>query len=179
MIVQQRSFEGAFILNLRAFSDERGYFKEVYSQGRYAEVGIADTFVQDNISYSKRGVLRGLHSDPRMAKLVEVVRGEVFDIMVDLRKGSPTYLRWQGIALREGEHAQLYIPRGFLHGFLTLSEEAHFHYKQSAMYAPEHEFGVAWNDPDIGIEWPLASGERPLLSPKDAANPTLRELGLL
>lgn len=179
MIVQHLPFEGAFILNLRAFSDERGYFKEVYSEARYSEVGITERFVQDNISYSRHGVLRGLHADPRMSKLVEVVRGEVFDIIVDLRPSSPTYLMWQGIYLRENEHLQLYIPPNFLHGFLVLSDDVSLHYKQSAMYDPTQEFGVAWNDPDIGIEWPLEPNELPILSPKDAANPTLRERGLL
>lgn len=167
---------GSFLLQLDNFADERGAFKEVYSEPRYRAAGIAETFVQDNLSRSVRGVLRGLHGDPAMAKLVQVVHGEVFDVIVDLRPASPTFGAWHGERLAAQEHRQLYIPSGFLHGFLTLSEEALFLYKQSAVYAPEREVGIAWNDPDLAIAWPL-DGSRPLLSAKDRHNPTLRERG--
>lgn len=157
------------------FTDGRGGFKEVYATTRYRDVGINDVFVQDNLSWSRRGTLRGLHGDLRMAKLVQVLAGEVYDVIVDLRPESATYRHWHGVHLRGDEHTQLYVPRGFLHGFLALAEGSVVLYKQSALYDPASEFGVAWNDPSLAIAWPL-SGESPLLSAKDAANPTLREL---
>lgn len=169
---------GAFLLTPAVFSDDRGFFKEVYAEPRYAEAGIKDAFIQDNVSVSRRLTLRGLHSDPRMAKLVQVLDGEAYDVIVDLRKDSPTYLKWAGVRLTSESHHQIYIPRGFLHGFLALSERVIFSYKQSALYNPSSEVAVAWNDPDLAVEWPL-EGDAPLLSPKDARNPTLRELGYL
>lgn len=168
---------GVQLLPVREFSDERGAFMETYAADRFQAIGIDNLFVQDNLSRSRRGVLRGLHSDPRMSKLVQVIRGEVYDVVVDLREQSPSHLHWFGLHLRAQEPQQLYIPCGFLHGFLALTDEVIFSYKQSARYDPSQEFGVAWNDPDLQIAWPL-SGQAPLLSPKDAQNPTLRELGL-
>jgi dTDP-4-dehydrorhamnose 3,5-epimerase len=167
---------GAFVLIPNVHADDRGYFKEIFSAPRYRAAGVHDEFVQDNVSYSKRGVIRGLHADPRMAKLVQVLSGSAFDVMVDLRRESPTYLQWYGHELNAAEHTQLYIPAGFLHGFLALSDDVVFLYKQSATYDPATEFGVVWNDPDLAIDWPL-DGLMPQLSPKDASNPTLRELG--
>lgn len=169
--------DGSLRLRPAAFEDARGSFMEVYAEPRYRALGIAETFVQDNLSISKRGVLRGLHGDPRMAKLVQVIRGEVYDAIVDLRRESPTFRRWTGVRLKAEERTQLYIPAGFLHGFLALSDDVIFLYKQTATYDPSHEFGVAWNDPDLAIEWPLHGA--PTLSEKDAANKTLRELGYL
>jgi dTDP-4-dehydrorhamnose 3,5-epimerase len=166
----------SLLLQPRIFQDERGFFSEFYSQARYENAGIHDRFVQDNVSYSHRGVLRGLHGDWRMSKLVGVLRGEVFDVIVDIRQGSQTYGRWFGVTLRADEHRQLYVPRGFLHGFLALTDDVLFVYKQSALYDPASEFGVAWNDSDLAIEWPL-EGLEPTVSAKDAANPPLRELG--
>jgi dTDP-4-dehydrorhamnose 3,5-epimerase len=162
----------------RAFADERGHFKETYSASRYRDAGIAERFVQDNLSLSARFVLRGLHADPRMAKLVQVLTGSAYDAIVDLRRESPTFMRWHAVTLRACEHTQLYIPAGCLHGFLALEDGTLLSYKQSAEYDPATEFGIAWNDPDLGIDWPL-HGASPLLSPKDAANPTLRERGWL
>ena len=175
MIREELPILGALRLRLRVFSDERGHFKEVYASARYGDAGIDEVFVQDNISLSSRGTLRGLHGDARMAKLVHVLAGEAFDVIVDARVGSPTYGKWHGEYLRAGEHVQLYIPPGCLHGFLSLADGTILAYKQSALYDPASEVGVAWNDPDIGIGWPLGDAE-PLLSAKDARNPRLREL---
>jgi dTDP-4-dehydrorhamnose 3,5-epimerase len=166
---------GALRLRLRAFADRRGYFKETYTNERYRDAGITEAFVQDNVSLSNRGTLRGLHGDARMAKLVHVLVGEAFDVIVDARRGSPTYGKWHGEYLRGNEHVQLYIPAGCLHGFLSLADGTILSYKQSAVYDPTTEVGVAWNDPDIAIAWPL-DGLTPLLSAKDARNPALAEL---
>jgi dTDP-4-dehydrorhamnose 3,5-epimerase len=175
MEIEQLPLAGALRLEPRVFVDERGFFKETYSLDRYCEYGITDLFVQDNISLSHRDVLRGLHGDPRLAKIIGVVSGSVFDVIVDLRPRSPTYLRWWGGPLDAAGGKQIYIPRGFLHGFLALEDATILAYKQSAPYDPASEFGVAWDDADLGIEWPLA-GRRPILSPRDAANPSLASL---
>jgi dTDP-4-dehydrorhamnose 3,5-epimerase len=166
---------GATILRPAVYSDDRGYFKEAYSRERYRAAGIVEEFVQDNVSSSRRGALRGLHADPRMAKLVQVLAGQAYDVVVDVRPESPTYLAWHGEYLRAGEHKQFYIPAGCLHGFLALEDDTVLLYKQSALYDPATEFGVAWNDPEFAIAWPL-DGLEPLLSSKDARNPTWREL---
>jgi dTDP-4-dehydrorhamnose 3,5-epimerase len=175
MEIEQLPLPGALMLTPRVFTDERGFFKETYSLERYRGFGVAETFVQDNLSLSHRGVLRGLHGDWRMAKLVGVVRGSAFDAIVDLRPQSATYRRSWTRTLTAAEGTQLYVPRGFLHGFLALEDETIFAYKQSAPYDPAVEFAVAWNDPELGIEWPLA-GKPPILSARDAANPTLASL---
>ncbi len=177
MKIQPLPVAGALSIVPDVFSDDRGYFKEVYAARRYAAAGIGETFVQDNLSRSGLGVLRGLHADPRMAKLVQVLRGEAFDVIVDIRAQSPTYRRWCAAHLRGEDHAQLYVPAGCLHGYLSLSEDVLFLYKQSALYDPATEFGIAWNDPELAIPWPL-DGRIPRLSAKDAANPTLAERGL-
>lgn len=163
---------GALLLRPKAFSDDRGYFKETYSRERYREAGIRDEFVQDNVSLSCRGTLRGLHGDPRMAKLVQVLAGEAYDVLVDARSESPTYGHWYGEHLRADDHTQLYIPAGCLHGFLSLADGTLLAYKQSALYDPSQEIGVAWNDPALNIAWPL-NGLTPLLSQKDRENPPL------
>jgi dTDP-4-dehydrorhamnose 3,5-epimerase len=175
MQVESLPIAGAVRLTLQAFSDDRGFFKEAFRASLYAESGIREAFVQDNVSESKAMTLRGLHGDPRMAKLVQVLQGSVFDVLVDVRRDSPTYLKSHGEILRAGEHIQLYIPAGCLHGFLALEDGTIFTYKQTAEYDPALEFGVAWNDPDLGIAWPLA-GASPRLSQKDALNPRLRDL---
>jgi dTDP-4-dehydrorhamnose 3,5-epimerase len=163
------------VLAPRIFTDERGLFRELYSRERYRGHGIEDAFVQDNLSVSRRDVLRGLHGDARMAKLVGVVRGSAFDVIVDFRPGSPTYRRWFGTTLSARDGRQIYVPRGFLHGFLALEDDTMLAYKQSAPYDPAREFSVAWNDADLAIEWPLGA-RLPILSPRDAASPTLRSL---
>lgn len=167
-------FDGAFLIRLPAFADDRGLFKETYVRTKYRTLGITDDFVQDNVSFSRRGVLRGLHADPQMSKLVYVLRGEVFDVMVDARQSSPAFGQWEGVHLRAQDHTQLYIPAGFLHGFLALTDEVVFCYKQSAEYAPEREIGVQWDDPDLAIAWPLNSPAE--VSPKDLRNRRFREV---
>ncbi|HEY5340013.1 MAG TPA: dTDP-4-dehydrorhamnose 3,5-epimerase [Candidatus Aquilonibacter sp.] len=169
---------GSFTIVPTVFEDERGSFKETFSASRYRTAGIGDTFVQDNLSVSHRLVLRGLHGDPRMAKLVQVVRGRAYDVLADVRPGSPTFMRWHAVVLGEGEHTQVYIPAGCLHGFLALEDATMLSYKQSAEYDPATEFGIAWDDPDLAIAWPLG-GAAALLSDKDRQNPTLRRRGLL
>jgi dTDP-4-dehydrorhamnose 3,5-epimerase len=178
MQVESLSIAGALKIVPRAFADDRGYFKEVFRSSAYAQLGLQEPFVQDNVSASKARVLRGLHGDVRMAKLVQVLRGSAFDVIVDLRKESPSYMRWISVTLEAASHAQLYIPAGCLHGFLALEDETLLTYKQTAEYDPAYEIGIAWNDPDLSIAWPL-DGAHPILSAKDAANPTLRERGLL
>ncbi|HET9031006.1 MAG TPA: dTDP-4-dehydrorhamnose 3,5-epimerase [Candidatus Aquilonibacter sp.] len=178
MNVARTAIDGALEITPAVFADDRGYFKEMYAVTRFRDAGIAQPFLQDNVSLSKRLTLRGLHSDPRMAKLVQVLRGSAYDVIVDIRKGSPSYLRWIALTLTEKNHKQLYIPAGCLHGFLALEDDTLLVYKQTAEYDPRQEIGVAWNDPDLRIDWPLRA-EPPLLSVKDAANRTLRELGYL
>jgi len=178
MDVQPLPIAGALEIVPRVFSDERGYFKETFSVSRYRAAGVSESFVQDNLSRSRALTLRGLHADPRMVKLVQVLRGSAFDVIVDVRPQSPTFLKWHGATLRANEHTQLYIPAGCLHGFLALEDETLLAYKQNAEYDPATEIGVAWDDPDLAIAWPL-EGATPSLSAKDAKNPTLRELGYL
>lgn len=162
---------GALLIAPDVFADERGFFKESFSAQRYRAIGLTEAFVQDNVSVSKKHVLRGLHGDARMSKLVQVLRGEAFDVIVDVRKNSPTYGLWEGFSLTEDNHAQLYIPAGCLHGFMAMTNDVILSYKQSATYDPTHEFSVRWNDPTLGVVWPLV-GE-PKLSAKDAAAPLL------
>lgn len=161
------------LITPKVFGDDRGHFFESYQAERYAEAGIGP-FVQDNCSRSRRGILRGLHfQEPRaQGKLVQVTSGTVFDVAVDIRRGSPRFGEWVGVELSSERHDQLWVPPGFAHGFCVLSESADFHYKCTDYYAPECEHGVAWNDPDLGIEWPV---DQPLLSPKDAAAPRLKD----
>ena len=150
------------------FKDNRGFFKETFHEPRYAQFGIRGPFVQDNVSLSSRGVLRGMHYDLRMAKLVQTLFGRVFDVVVDMREGSPTYKHWDGFELTAENHYQVYIPPGVAHGFLTLSDKAVVMYKQSALYDPAQERAISWRDPSVNIEWPL-NGSQPVLSEKDAA----------
>lgn len=165
---------GVVYLGRPAQRDRRGAFRRIFSQTEYAGVGIEDDFVEDNCSYSVRGVLRGLHYDFRLAKFVQVLDGEIFDAIVDVRRGSPTFGQWESFALTAHGCEQLYVPRGFAHGFYVLSENATVSYKQTAPYDPAAEGQVRWNDPAIGIEWPLA-GE-PILSEKDRVAPWLAEV---
>lgn len=169
------SIEGLIVVEARAFGDERGSFMEVYRKTCFSEAGIDCDFVQDNHSSSVKGVLRGLHYqiEHPQAKLVYVVRGEVFDVAVDLRPESPTYGRWDGAVLSAENHRELFIPRGFAHGFLVLSDEAEFCYKCDDIYHPGDEGGIRWDDPTIGIDWPLEPGAQPILSEKDLRHPYL------
>ncbi|MBB3102594.1 dTDP-4-dehydrorhamnose 3,5-epimerase [Azomonas macrocytogenes] len=176
MNVIETSIPDVLIIEPKVFGDERGFFYESFNAARFTEAtGIRRDFVQDNHSKSQRGVLRGLHyqiSQPQ-GKLVRVVAGEVFDVAVDLRKTSPTFGRWAGVHLSAQNHRQLWIPEGFAHGFLVLSETAEFLYKTTDYYAPAHERALLWSDPELGIEWPLQ--EAPQLSQKDAAGLRLSE----
>jgi dTDP-4-dehydrorhamnose 3,5-epimerase len=167
---------GVLIVEPKVFGDERGFFMETYRRDRYEEQGIPGTLVQDNLSYSRRGVLRGLHLQCPYAqgKLVQVFRGEVFDVAVDIRRGSPTFGRWVGIRLSGENKRQLWVPPGFAHGFCVTGSDALFGYKCSDFYHPETEFSVRWDDPHIGIEWPLDGA--PELSPKDVGAPLLRDI---
>jgi dTDP-4-dehydrorhamnose 3,5-epimerase len=155
------------------FSDDRGFFMETYHLDRFRDAGIAETFVQDNHSRSARGVLRGLHyQEPNgQGKLVRCTRGALFDVAVDIRTGSPAFARWFGVELSEENRLLLWIPPGFAHGFCALTDVADLVYKCTALYDAAADRSIAWNDPEIGIEWPLST---PRLSPKDAAAPTLR-----
>jgi dTDP-4-dehydrorhamnose 3,5-epimerase len=151
------------------FEDDRGFFKETWSDPKYADVGLDVRWQQDSCSWSTRNVIRGVHYDFRMAKFVQALHGRIFDVIVDLRRDSPTYLQWQGFLLSDRNHSQLYVPAGFGHGFLALDDDVVVHYKNSVPYDPSKEGAVSWRNPRIGIVWPLV-GE-PRLSPKDAAVP--------
>lgn len=167
---------GMYIVEPTVFGDARGYFMETYQAEDFRAAGIDVDFVQDNQSRSRKGVLRGLHFQKRyaQAKLVRVLSGEVFDAAVDLRAGSPTFGRWSGRILSGENRLQMFIPRGFAHGFLVLSDEAEFTYKCDAFYHPEDEGGILWNDPDIGIDWPIPPGTSPLISAKDERHPSFQ-----
>jgi len=169
--------EGLVVLEPKVFGDERGFFMESYNERVFRDLtGASPVFVQDNHSRSGRGVLRGLHYQVQQAqgKLVRVVQGAVFDVAVDLRRGSPTFGRWHGVELSADNRRQFWVPAGFAHGFLVLSETADFLYKTTDYYAPQHERCVAWNDPAIGIDWPLAGAE-PKLSAKDRSGTSLAQ----
>ena len=176
MQVHETELVGGVVIEPRVFEDERGYFYETWSAQRYAEHGLPSVFVQDNLSRSRRGTLRGLHlqSPPHgQGKLVFVLEGEVFDVAVDVRAGSPSFGRWVGQTLSAKNRRQLYVPPGFAHGFCVVSEEALFAYKCTEYYAPAAELSVLWNDPEIGIAWPITA---PVLSKKDAAGVPLRDV---
>ncbi len=163
------------IIQPRVFSDARGFFLETFHSQKYSRAGIRKPFVQDNHSHSGQGVLRGLHYQLKQpqAKLLYVVRGAIFDVAVDIRRGSPTFGQWVGVELSSENKRQLYVPEGFAHGFQVLSKEADVIYKCTDLYAPGDEYGILWNDPDIGIEWPFPG--KALLSDKDRDYPPLRE----
>lgn len=156
MKVKEFKIEGLKLIEPKVFGDSRGFFKESWNQKSYEEIGINNSFVQDNLSFSERSVLRGLHlQNPHpQGKLVSVLQGEVFDVAVDLRKNSPTFGEWQGVTLSSENHLQFWVPPGFAHGFLVCSKTALFTYKCTDIYSPNMEYGVKWNDPDIGIVWP-------------------------
>ena len=176
--VETTPIEGLFVITPTVFGDERGYFMETYNIADFKEAGIDCEFVQDNQSASKKGVLRGLHFqiEHSQAKLVRVFHGEVFDVAVDMRKGSKTYGKWFGVRLSEENKKMLFIPKNFAHGFLVLSDFAEFTYKCTDLYHPGDEGGIIYNDPDIGIDWPIPDGMELILSDKDKKWPTLKEL---
>ncbi len=177
MKVIKTAIEDVVIIEPEVFGDSRGYFFESYSQKKFDEQVRPVKFVQDNESKSKYGVLRGLHfqkGKDAQSKLVRVVKGRVLDVAVDIRKGSPTFGKYVAVELTEDNHRQLFVPRGFAHGFSVLSEEVIFQYKCDNLYAPQSEGAIAWNDPDVGIDWQIPA-EDVLLSAKDSAHPMLKD----
>lgn len=180
MQVIDTQLEGVKIIEPRVFGDSRGFFMESWNQKVYEDSGLPTHFVQDNHSRSAQGVLRGLHFQVQQpqGKLVRVTNGEVFDVAVDIRPSSPTYSQWVGVNLSAENHRLFYIPPGFAHGFYVISKTADFQYKCTEYYAPQHERSLRWNDPTIGIEWPLVDGEPPTLSDKDADCPFLEHLDI-
>lgn len=168
---------GVLIIEPDVFKDQRGYFMELWNQKRFAATGLDVNFVQDNLSYSTRGVLRGLHfQNPNaQGKLVYVLQGEVFDVAVDIRVGSPTFKKWVGVILSSENKRQFYIPEGFAHGYCVLSETALFTYKCTDFFNPSAEAGIKWDDTDIGIDWPIRN---PILSDKDQKNKYLQEMNV-
>ena len=169
------------LITPRVFGDDRGFFMETWQRRKFAEAGIDVDFVQDNHSRSARGALRGLHYQVKQpqGKLVRATVGEVFDVAVDIRRGSPTFGRWVGRRLSAENKQMLWIPPGFAHGFYVMSEIGEFQYKCTDYYAPEHERCIRWNDPTIGIEWPIKHHERPLLSERDRAGKSLKDIETL
>lgn len=167
MEVTKTRVDGVLLIKPKVFGDERGYFVETYQKERYSEIGITHPFVQDNHSMSRRGILRGLHYQTKhpQGKLVMVSLGAVFDVAVDIRPDSPTFGKWFGAILSQENQHQLWIPPGLAHGFLVLSDIAHFHYKCTDFYDPKNEASILWNDPELNIEWPFA--EDVVLSQKD------------
>ncbi len=179
MEFEKTKIEGVLIIKPKVFGDNRGFFMETYNENDFKAQGLNYVFVQDNHSKSTKGVLRGLHFQKKhpQTKLVRVIRGEVFDVAVDLRKGSKTYGKWVGEVLSEDNKKMLLIPKGFAHGFVVLSDEAEFVYKCDDVYHPEDEGGIAYNDSEIGIDWPIK--DNLLLSEKDKKHPTLKESGFV
>lgn len=177
MKIHLTNFPDVFLIEPQLYPDERGYFFELYHDQKYQELGLPARFVQDNYSRSRQGTLRGLHYQIHQpqGKLVQVTVGKIFDVAVDLRRKSSSFGKWTGVILSAENRYQLWIPPGFAHGFYVLSEWAEVLYKVTDYYAPEWDRTLLWNDPDLGIAWPLRSGEVPLLSAKDAAGKLLRE----
>jgi dTDP-4-dehydrorhamnose 3,5-epimerase len=175
MNVTPTRLPGLLTIEPRIFRDARGYFLETWNLARYAEAGVTATFIQDNLSVSAPGVLRGLHLQwpTAQAKLISVVAGAVFDVAVDVRVGSPTFGEWFGVTLSAEDHRQLYVPEGFAHGFVVTDGPATVCYKVNAPYTPADELTVAWDDPDLAVSWPVGS---PLLSPKDREGRRLRDI---
>ncbi len=176
LVVQETKLPEVKIVIPVVYHDDRGFFLETYHAPKYLELGIPSTFVQDNHSHSRKGVLRGLHyqlNHPQ-AKLIYVTYGEIYDVAVDIRIGSPTFGQWVGHHLSGENHHQLYIPEGFAHGFYVLSDRADVIYKCSDVYVPGDEYGIAWNDPQLNIDWPLSG--TPIVSPKDSQLPFLADV---
>ena len=175
MRCEPTALPGVVVVTPRVYRDPRGLFLETYHAQKYRDAGIAATFVQDNLSRSVRGTLRGLHAQRRrpQGKLIRVVEGEIFDVAVDIRRGSPTFARWMGVCLSGENFCQCYVPPGFAHGFCVLSDSAVVEYKCTDFYDPSDELGMIWNDPDIGIAWPMPE---PILSARDGSAPRLRDV---
>lgn len=175
MIFQKLSIPDVVLIEAPIFEDDRGFFRETFHSKKFEHAGLRTNFVQDNHSYSVKGVLRGLHyqiNQPQ-GKLINVIKGTIFDVAVDLRRSSPTFGDWVGEYLTEENKHQLWVPEGFAHGFLVLSESAHVVYKCTDSYAPSYERTILWNDPEVGIEWPLMGIKGPLLAKKDLSGSSL------
>lgn len=172
MQIKSLRLAGLKLIIPQVFFDERGYFYETYQSKRYQEIG---SFVQDNLSFSCQNAVRGLHfqSSPGQAKLISCLQGEIWDVAVDIRESSPTYLQWEAVTLSDQNHHQFYIPVGFAHGFCVLSKEALVHYKVSTLYNPETEKSIRWDDPDLKVAWPI---KEPVLSPRDRVSPYFKEV---
>ena len=177
MKVEKTKLDGVLIIKPEIFEDDRGFFLESFNKDRYKEAGISLDFVQDNHSRSSKGVLRGLHYQKTkpQGKLVRVVKGEVFDVAVDIRENSPTFGQWEAVTLTEQNKIQFWVPPGFAHGFLVLSDTADFEYKCTDYYDPYDEGSLSWEDPYLGIKWPLVNGSLPKLSDKDAAGLSFKD----
>ncbi|MDL2297784.1 dTDP-4-dehydrorhamnose 3,5-epimerase [Synergistaceae bacterium OttesenSCG-928-D05] len=175
MEIQVSAFPGLLFIKPKIFGDSRGWFYESWNKAQYECIGITENFVQDNISFSSKSVLRGLHYQKpySQGKLVSVLHGEVWDVVVDLRKSAPSFGKWQGFTLTGEKKEQLYVPEGFAHGFCVLSETALFQYKCTDKYSPESEHGIIWNDPSLQIPWPV---DAPIISEKDSHHPKILEL---
>ena len=173
--ISKTALPGVLLIEPHVFEDNRGFFMETFHQSKYETAGIEAVFVQDNYSHSKRAILRGLHYQlkNRQAKLVYVIRGEIFDVVVDIRQGSPFFGQWVGTVLSSENRQQIFVPEGFAHGFCVLSETADVMYKCTDFYAPGDEYGVHWADPAIKIDWPITD---PILSEKDSENPNLKDI---
>lgn len=174
--IERLSIQDIILIRSTAYQDERGFFMETYKYSEYSTFGVKDRFVQDNYSRSIYGVIRGLHYQKRpraQGKLIQVNQGEIFDVSVDIRKGSPTFGRWVGIGLSAEDRQLLYVPVGFAHGFCVISQTAEVLYKVTEEYSPFHEDGIVWDDPDIAIDWPV---KNPILSKKDKAHPCLKNI---
>lgn len=171
------NLEGLLLVKSDVYKDDRGYFVEMYKDSAFKDLGLP-AFVQDNFSFSIKGVLRGLHyqlAPKEQGKLVRCLEGKIWDVAVDIRKNSPTYGKWQGMELSEGDGKAMFVPAGFAHGFVTLSEVARVYYKTTAEYAPDLERGIVWNDPDLSIVWPV---KNPILASRDAAFPEFKVLSV-
>lgn len=175
MKVSQTGLEGVLLIEPRVFEDARGSFLEAYQEVRYADAGVRGPFVQDNLVQSERHVLRGLHLQKPygQGKLVQVLEGEIFDVAVDVRPGSPTFCQWTAATLSAANHRQIFVPPEFAHGYVVVSEGALVSYKTTEVYTPDAELAVAWNDPEIGIDWPV---ENPVLNERDGMAPRLSEI---
>lgn len=175
MHVESTAIPGVLLISPKVFADPRGFFVETYHEERYAAAGMSAHFVQDNHSQSAKGTLRGLHAQLKrpQAKLVRCIEGSIWDVAVDVRVGSPTFGKWVGAELSAATAMQIYVPVGFVHGFAVLSERAQVEYKCSDVYVPDDQFSVRWNDPELGVHWPLTD---PLLSDKDRDAPLLRDV---
>ena len=183
MTFTETKLKGVYIVEPKVFGDHRGWFEESWSKASFEAGGMFYDFVQDNHSFSaKKGTLRGLHfqhGSYSQAKLVRCIRGEILDVAVDLRHDSPTYKQWTGVVLSAENHLELLVPRGFAHGFVTLTDDVEFLYRVDNIYAPEHEASIRYDDPEIGVDWGFKEGEKPILAAKDEAAPYLKDYGIL